>query len=86
MAQPAQIFTPGDPANGYVVVDDSAAPSFPTLNAGAELGYDTTTPGAVGQGQNVFSNGNIPDYVQSGKSFTCTTAGVFNIVRYKLPS
>ncbi len=47
MAQPAQIFTPGDPANGYVVVDDSAAPSFPTLNAGAELGYDTTTPGAV---------------------------------------
>jgi hypothetical protein len=85
VSQPSQVFTPRDPANGYVVIDDSAAPTFPTLNAGTHIGYDTTIPGAVGQSQNVFKNGNIPDFVQSGKTFT-TSAATALIISYKLPS
>ena len=33
-------------------VDNSAAPTYPTLNAGAQLGYDTTVPGATSQASN----------------------------------
>lgn len=94
MAQPAQIFITGDPANGYSVIDNTAAPTFPTLNAGAEIGYDTiygpaiAYGGANDQGANAFKNGNMPDFFISGKSFTCSTAIIPtpNIVSYKLPS
>ena len=100
MAQPAQIFTPSDPANGYVVIDNGV-PSA-TIGAAAingilytqtnDGGFDNTNDafpfrgGAVDQDVNAFKNGNIPDFVSSGKSFTCTTAGVTNIIQYKLPS
>lgn len=54
MAQPAQVkFT--TPNNDFCVVDNAAAPTFPSPNAGALQGYDTTT-GAVAQGLNSFGD------------------------------
>ena len=100
MSQPAQVFTPSDPSNGYQVIDNGA----PNVTVGAaaingllytqnnDAGFDNVVDaspfhgGAVAQGNDAFGNGNIPDHVQNAKSFTCTTAGVFNIIRYKLPS
>jgi hypothetical protein len=66
MAQPTQVTT-GLPGGEYSVIDNAAAPSFPTLDITKEhIGYDTTT-GAVGQNATpVLSgagNGTIPDYV-----------------------
>ena len=95
MAQPAQIFTPViGSGHEYSVIDNGAAPTFPTLNAGAQFGYDLTVDvppfrgGAVDQSQNGFTNGNIPDFVASGKTFTCATnvIPVPSIISYKLPS
>ena len=53
MAQPKQVFT-GAASGTYewMQIDNSAAPTFPTLSAGASLGYDTTAPGATAQGSN----------------------------------
>lgn len=57
MAQPVQVFT-GASSGTYewVQIDNSAAPTFPTLNAGAHVGYDTSAPGAVNQGLNKFGD------------------------------
>jgi hypothetical protein len=99
MAQPAQIFTPNDPSNGYQVIDNGV-PNVTITGATSGLqytqnndgGFDNTNDanpfrgGAVAQSKDAFGNGNIPDFVQNGKSFTCATAGVFNIISYKLPS
>lgn len=56
----------GTPDNGYSIVDNVAAPTFPTLNAGTHIGYDTVyrVP-AQRQGTNQVAgaNGTIPDFV-----------------------
>lgn len=55
MAQPAQakfVLPNGD----WCAIDNSAAPATSVLNAGALLGYDTTSPGAVAQGLNTFGD------------------------------
>ena len=57
MAQPTQVF-----GNGYEwsAIDNAASPSFPTLSAGTNLGYDTKT-GATGQGNNsIADTGSTP--------------------------
>ena len=48
------IFT--DPNNDWCSIDNSAAPTFPTLSASAHLGYDTTVPGAASQASNPFGD------------------------------
>jgi hypothetical protein len=55
----------GTPSADYCVVDNSAAPTYPSLSAGTSLGYDTTWPGSQTQDSNPFSNGTIPDAVNS---------------------
>jgi hypothetical protein len=45
-----------DPNNDMLVIDNAAAPTFPTLNAGAEIGYDTTAPGTQTQGLNPYGD------------------------------
>ena len=57
MAQPAQVFT-GAASGTYEwsQIDNSSAPSFPSLSAGTNLGYDTTAPGSVNQGVNKFGD------------------------------
>lgn len=77
MAQPAQVFTPGAPDGEYVVIDNTAAFKFPTLSANTGIGYDEAQPvqgipegGSGFQGQNVFMNGTVPDYVAAGSSKT----------------
>src|SRR6266446_2034623 len=74
MAQPAQIKT-ALPSGEYVVIDNAAAPTFPTLSAIAYLGYDTTT-GAVAQDINTFLNGTIPD----AAVFSSVTPGILQKV------
>lgn len=44
------------PNSDFCVIDNSAAPTFPTLSAGTSLGYDTTAPGATAQGTNPFGD------------------------------
>lgn len=91
MAQPTQVFT-SNVGYEYSVIDNGAAPSFPTLSAGTHIGYDTTVSlfpfegGANSQGTNFKSNGTIPDAVNRSKAFTCTTAGVVNITKYLNPA
>jgi hypothetical protein len=46
----------GLPNNDWAAIDNSAAPTFPTFNAGTSLGYDTTAPGATAQGLNTFGD------------------------------
>ena len=46
----------GLPSGEFSVIDNSAAPTFPTLSAGTSLGYDTTAPGATSQGSNPFAD------------------------------
>ena len=86
ITQPAQVLNAFDPGGTYSVIDNSAAPAFPTLNAATGQGYDTTFPGANDQGANKFSNGNIPDYLSAGKTMTCTASFTPMIISYKLPS
>jgi len=45
-----------DPNNDMFVIDNSAAPVFPTPNANTLLGYDTTVPGASAQATNPYAN------------------------------
>ena len=54
----------GTPGGEYSVIDNGPAPAATVLNAGAPIGYDTTT-GAASQGSNPFSNGTIPDCINS---------------------
>ena len=44
------------PNSDFCVIDNSAAPSFPTLAVGTHLGYDTTAPGASSQGLNPIAD------------------------------
>lgn len=44
------------PSNDWCAIDNSAAPTFPTLSAGTSLGYDTTAPGAVSQASNPIAD------------------------------
>src|SRR4030081_120882 len=55
MSQPIQIKY-GLPNGDWAAIDNSAAPAFPTFNAGTHVGYDTTTPGATAQGLNTFAD------------------------------
>lgn len=51
----------GTASNDYSVIDNGAAPTFPTLDITKEhIGYDTTT-GTLTQMQNPFTNGTVPD-------------------------
>lgn len=70
MAQPMQMLS-GLPDNGYSVIDNS-----PAGNGGLPggIGYDTTAPGAIAQGTNVFGgSGTIPDAVNSAPSSKTVT-------------
>jgi len=58
MSQPIKVSN-GTPDGSFSVIDNSAAPAISVLNAGAPIGYDTTAPGAIAQGTNVFSNGSV---------------------------
>jgi hypothetical protein len=53
MSQQIKFVTPN---NDWAAIDNSAAPTFPTFNAGTSLGYDTTAPGATAQGLNTFGD------------------------------
>jgi len=53
MAQQIKFTTPN---NDWAAIDNSAAPTFPTFNAGTSLGYDTTAPGATSQSTNPFAD------------------------------
>jgi hypothetical protein len=54
MSQPTQVKF-NTPNTDFCVIDNAAAPAFPSPNAGALQGYDTTT-GAVAQGLNSFAD------------------------------
>lgn len=102
MAQPAQIFsvlgengasgsTVANNSHEYCVIDNGTPGAAVGSGTGAPSnwtgsGFDNIAAGAVGQGQNTFGNGNIPDAVSRAKSFTCSTANVFNIVKYLNPA
>jgi hypothetical protein len=77
-----QIFSSG--SYNYIVIDDSAAPSFPTLNCGTHIGYDTTWPGTITQGSNPQANGTIPDFLNVATSIA--TGLVLVNLKYKNPS
>lgn len=77
MSQPTQLITPGAPNGEYVVIDNTPAFIPPVLSANTGIGFDEAQPaqgipeGGQGfQGQNVFKNGNIPDFVAAGTSKT----------------
>jgi hypothetical protein len=53
MSQQIKFTTPN---NDWAAIDNSAAPTFPTFNAGTTLGYDTTAPGATSQSTNPFAD------------------------------
>jgi hypothetical protein len=55
MAQPTQIKT-GLPDGEFIIIDNGAAPTFPTLAQGTHLGYDTLSVGAVAQATNPFGD------------------------------
>ena len=45
------------PNNDFCVIDNAAAPTFPSTNAGALQGYDTIAPpGSTAQGTNPFGD------------------------------
>lgn len=46
----------GLPGGEFSVIDNSAAPSFPTLAVGTHIGYDTSAPGATAQATNPFGD------------------------------
>lgn len=46
----------GLPSGEFSIIDNSAAPTFPTLNAATSIGYDTTAPGATAQATNPFAD------------------------------
>jgi len=53
MSQQIKFITPN---NDWAAIDNSAPPTFPTFNAGTNLGYDTTAPGATSQSTNPFAD------------------------------
>ena len=46
----------GLPGGEFSVIDNGAAPSFPTLNAGTSIGYDTIATGTQSQGTNPIAD------------------------------
>jgi hypothetical protein len=44
------------PSGDWCAVDNSSAPTFPTLSAGTHLGYDTSAPGSTTQVANPYGN------------------------------
>jgi hypothetical protein len=48
------------PNGDRTAIDNSAAPAFPSVNAGTLQGYDTTAPGATAQGTNPFGDRSGP--------------------------
>lgn len=82
MSQPTQMPN-GTPDGGYCVIDNSAAPTFVTFDAGTHIGYDTTSPGAIDQGVNYKPNGTIPDFLAAATKYSFTGA---NAVYFKNPS
>jgi hypothetical protein len=55
MSQPKQIIYT-TPNNDWNQIDNSAAPTFPTISAGTSLGYDTGLTGANSQGSNLTAD------------------------------
>jgi hypothetical protein len=53
MSQQIKFTTPN---NDWAAIDNSAAPSPTTLNAGTLQGYDTTAPGATSRSTNPFAD------------------------------
>lgn len=97
MAQPAQVFGTNGAAGNlttYCVVDNTAAPTFPTLNAGTHIGYDTicsevgenSVGGNVSQGANLPTgvNGTIPDFVNT-QTFS-TVLNYAKMIGFKNPA
>jgi len=100
MAQPTQAYsingaTGGNITQSYCVIDNSAAPTFVTYNAGAHLGYDTISSGPgdinnnagnISQGANLPSgaNGTIPDFVNT-QTFS-TVLGYAKMIGFKNPA
>lgn len=106
MSQPTQVYTVSLPnqatsggtqeisQQGYCVIDNSSAPTFPTLNAGTHIGYDTIIDqginsgqgGNLSQGQNLPSgaNGTIPDFVNL-QTFSAVL-GYAKMVGFKNPA
>lgn len=59
------------PENSYCIIDNAAAPVYPTLNAGTHIGYDTISrvPATLqGTNQVAGANGTIPDFVNKQTS------------------
>lgn len=56
-----QIFKTG--TYEYIVIDNKAAPTFPTLSVQTHIGYDTTSGGESTQDTNPYTAGTIPDCV-----------------------
>jgi hypothetical protein len=46
----------GTPSADWCAVDNSSAPTYPTLSNSTSLGYDTTAPGATSQASNPFGD------------------------------
>jgi hypothetical protein len=44
------------PSADWCAVDNSSAPTFPTLSNATSIGYDTTAPGATSQSTNPFAD------------------------------
>jgi hypothetical protein len=55
MSQPIQTKF-GLPNGDWCAIDNSAAPTFPSLTASTHQGYDTTAPGQVSQCVNSFGD------------------------------
>jgi len=72
------------PGGEYSVVDNGPAPSATVLNAGAPIGYDTTT-GATSHGSNPFSNGSIPGFLASGAT-TVLNNPASATIKYRNPA
>jgi hypothetical protein len=57
VSQPQQIIF-STPSNDQIVIDNSAAPTFPSMSAGTHIGYDTPSVANVPAGAN--SQGSNP--------------------------
>lgn len=73
----------------YCVIDNVAAPSFPTLSDNTHIGYDTANVvadlgAAVAQGLNTKPNGTIPDAVNAATSIA--TGLIIVNLKYKNPA
>ena len=80
MSQPTQVFN-GTPEGSYAVIDNGQVGNNGPLTGG---GLNNST-GAVSQGTNTFSNGNVPDSVQKATTIINNAQlGIF--IRFKNPA